>query len=164
MQIRHVKHPFGAVKDENSRVLILGSVPSVKSCEKNFYYMHGKNRFWKIMSELVGEDLFSAPIERKIQVLKENHIALYDSVEECDIFGSSDSKISNIIPVNLPELLSGTKIKRIFCNGQASYRVIAKYYPEYIDTVTLLPSSSPANAAFSFERLLEEWKVILNFL
>ena len=161
MQSRHVKHPFGAVIDKNSKVLILGSVPSVKSVENNFYYMHPKNRFWKVLSALLGEDLYSADIETRKSTLLAHNIALYDSVEECDILGSSDSEISNVIPADIPQLISGTQISHIFCNGAASYANLMKYHPQLEGMTTKLPSTSPANAACSLTKLIEVWKTIL---
>ena len=164
MQVRHVKHPFGAVIDKNCAVLILGSVPSVKSVEGNFYYMHPKNRFWNVLSALLDKDLYSMNIEERESELLKNHIALYDSVEECDISGSSDSKITNIVPADIPSLIHGTKIARIFCNGTASYNTLIKYHPMLADIATKLPSTSPANAASTLERLTAEWRVILKYI
>ena len=161
MQNRHVKHPFGAVIDRDCKILILGSVPSVKSVENNFYYMHPKNRFWKVLSALLGEDLYSADIPSRKRVLLAHNIALYDSVEECDISGSSDSKISNVIPADIPKLIDGTNISRIFCNGAASYANLLKYHPQLEPITTKLPSTSPANAACSLEKLIEHWKTII---
>ncbi|MDE6302259.1 MAG: DNA-deoxyinosine glycosylase, partial [Clostridia bacterium] len=146
MQLRHIKHPFGAVIDKNCKILILGSVPSVKSVEGSFYYMHPHNRFWKVMSALLGEDLIAADITTRAAILLKHHIALYDSVEECDIEGSSDSKISNVIPADIPSLIASTSITRIFCNGTASYNNLLKYHPNLENIATKLPSTSPANA------------------
>ena len=164
MQLRHIKHPFGAVIDKNCKILILGSVPSVKSVEGNFYYMHPHNRFWKVMSALLGEDLISADISTRSALLLKHHIALYDSVEECDIEGSSDSKISNVIPADIPSLIANTNITHIFCNGTASYNNLLKYHPYLENIVTKLPSTSPANAAFSLDRLINEWSILKNLI
>ena len=161
MQNRHVKHPFGAVIDRDCKILILGSVPSVKSVENNFYYMHPKNRFWKVLSALLGEDLYSADIPTRKRVLLAHNIALYDSVEECDISGSSDSKISNVIPADIPKLIDGTNISHIFCNGAASYANLLKYHPQLEPITTKLPSTSPANAACSLEKLIAQWQIII---
>ena len=163
MQNRHVKHPFGAVIDNECKILILGSVPSVKSVENNFYYMHPKNRFWKVMSALLGVDLYSADIDTRKRVLLSHGIALYDSVEECDISGSSDSKISNVIPADIPKLIKNTKISHIFCNGAASYANLLKYHPQLEAITTKLPSTSPANAACSLEKLIEAWRTLRVF-
>ena len=164
MTKRHVKHPFGAVISHEARVLILGSVPSCKSVEKGFYYMHPQNRFWKVMSALLDEPLVEADISARAEILSKRGVALYDSVEECDIEGSSDSQITNVVPADLPALIGKAQIRRIFLNGNASYMYAAKYYPALVGMMTRLPSTSPANASYSLERLIEEWRVILEYL
>lgn len=161
MQNRHVRHPFAAVVDGKCKTLILGSVPSVKSVENSFYYMHPKNRFWRVLSALLGTDLYSADIETRKRTLLAHGIALYDSVEECDIAGSSDSKISGVIPADIPGLIEGTEIMRIFCNGAASYTLLLKYHPQLEPMTVKLPSTSPANASCSLEELIETWKIIV---
>ncbi len=159
--MRHIKHPFSAVVDSKSRILILGSVPSIKSVENNFYYMHPKNRFWKVLSAIFGVDLYSATVDERISFLLENKIALYDSVEESDIEASKDSAISNVVPADIPSLVAKSEISHIFCNGKASLYYLLSAYPEYESITTLLPSTSPANAQFSLEKLIEAWKVII---
>lgn len=161
MNMRHIKHPFPAVVDSKSRILILGSVPSIKSVENNFYYMHPKNRFWKVLSAIFGVDLYSATVDERISFLLEHKIALYDSVEECDIEASKDSAISNVVPADIPSLVAKSEISHIYCNGKASLHYLLSAYPEYEGITTLLPSTSPANAQFSLEKLIEAWKVIL---
>ena len=161
MNMRHIKHPFPAVVDSKSRILILGSVPSIKSVENNFYYMYSKNRFWKVLSTIFGVDLYSATVDERISFLLENKIALYDSVEECDIEASKDSAISNVVPADIPSLVAKSEISHIFCNGKASLYYLLSAYPEYESITTLLPSTSPANAQFSLEKLIEAWKVII---
>lgn len=161
MNMRHIKHPFPAVVDSKSRILILGSVPSIKSVENNFYYMHPKNRFWKVLSAIFGVDLYSATVDERISFLLENKIALYDSVEECDIEASKDSAISNVVSADIPSLVAKSEISHIFCNGKASLYYLLSAYPEYESITTLLPSTSPANAQFSLEKLIEAWKVII---
>ncbi len=163
MKKRHIKHPFGAVISPEARILILGSVPSVKSVEHGFYYMHPQNRFWRVLGALLDENLYDMDVEGRKKVLIRRGIALYDSVEECDIEGSSDSAISNVIGVSLPSLICGTKIKKIFANGNASYKYALKFNPQYADMLTKLPSTSPANAALSLDDLTESWRVILDF-
>lgn len=160
MNMRHIKHPFPAVADSKSRILILGSVPSVKSVENNFYYMHPKNRFWKVLSVIFGVDLYSATIDERTSFLLANGIALYDSVEECDIEASKDSAISNVVPADIPSLVAKSEISHIYCNGKASLHYLLSAYPDYESITTLLPSTSPANARFSLEKLVEAWKVI----
>lgn len=162
MQIRHVKHPFPPVIDSRSQILILGSVPSVKSVENNFYYMHPQNRFWRVLSLLFEQDLYGATIDERKNFLLSHNIALYDSVEECDILGSSDSHISNVVYADIPALLAKSVITHIYCNGKASYRHLINGYPSLPVAVSALPSTSPANAAFSLDRLVDEWKVIVS--
>ena len=160
MNMRHIKHPFPAVIDEKSKILVLGSVPSIKSVENDFYYMHPKNRFWRVLSCLYGVDLYRATVPERIEFLKSNFIALYDSVEECDIESSKDSAISNVVPADIPTLIANSRIERIFCNGKASYKYFLSAYPEYESQTTLLPFTSPANAQFSLEHLVREWSVL----
>ncbi len=164
MQTRHIKHPFPAVIDGNSRILILGSVPSIKSVEGNFYYMHPQNRFWRVLSSLFNTDLYSMSVEERKSFLLSHHVALYDSVEECDIEGSSDSKISNVTPADIQSLVDCSQISHIFCNGKASYNVFLKYHPTLSPIASILPSTSPANAVFTLDKLISEWKVILDYL
>ena len=159
-----VNHSFPPFYEQDSEILILGSFPSVKSREAGFYYMHKQNRFWKVLGELLGEELYFLPISGRIEILNGKGIALYDSVEECDIEGSSDSAISNVLPADIPALLRGTQIKHIFCNGAASYSYAVKFHPELAPIIQKLPSTSPANAACSLHKLCEEWRVIMEWL
>ena len=163
-EIRHIKHPFGAVIDENCKVIILGSVPSVKSVEYNFYYMHKQNKFWKVLGSLLNYDLYNSSKDDKIAVLLKNHIALYDAIEECDIVGSSDNKISNEVPADIKGFIKKSHIQRVFCLGKKSYDITLKYNPELKDIIVKLPSSSPANAVYTLEKLIEEWKIILDYI
>ena len=155
--IRHVKHPFPPVIDENCTTLILGSVPSVKSVEYDFYYMHPQNRFWRVLSLIYGVDLYGASVEERKKFLLAHHIAMYDSVEECDINASKDTDIKNVVPADISALMQISKINRILCNGKASYNYFVKYNPALAPIATSLPSTSPANAQFSLERLVKEW-------
>ncbi len=136
----------------------------MKSVEHGFYYMHPQNRFWKVLEILLEEPLYSVPISQRISTLNRRKIALYDSVEECDILGSSDSSISDIIPADLPSLIGPTHVAHIFCNGGAAYLYASKYHADLSPIMTKLPSTSPANAAYSLDRLCAEWKVILDWL
>ncbi len=160
--IRHVKHPFPPVIDEDCTTLILGSVPSVKSVENNFYYMHPQNRFWRVLSLIYGVDLHTASIDERKEFLLAHHIAMYDSVEECDINASKDTDIKNVVPADIAGLVKSSKICRILCNGKASYNYFVKYNPALAHIATALPSTSPANAQFSLERLVKEWEKALN--
>ena len=154
-------HEFPPVYDENSRILILGSFPSVKSREVQFYYGHPQNRFWKILAALF-EAPFPGSVDERRAFLKEHRIALWDVIEQCDIIGSSDSSIKNVIPTNLNVILDTAPIEHIYCNGAASYKLFNKYQAKSTGrTAARLPSTSPANAAQSLEQLTEQWKVIL---
>ncbi|MBO5371852.1 MAG: DNA-deoxyinosine glycosylase [Lachnospiraceae bacterium] len=154
-------HEFGPVYDENSKILILGSFPSVKSREVQFYYGHPQNRFWKLLGCLYKETV-PVDILGKKDFLKKYGIALWDVIESCDIIGSSDSSIKNVVPNNPMDFLAQTKIERIFTNGKTAEKLYHKYVEPMTGIKAIgLPSTSPANAAFSLERLKESWKVIL---
>lgn len=161
---RHIKHPFGAVIDKDCKVIILGSVPSVKSENEGFYYMHKQNKFWKVMGILLNKDLYNGGVEYRKEVLLKNHIALYDAIEECDIVGSSDNKISNEIPADIKGFIAKSKICKVFCLGKKSYDITLKYNKDLQDIIVKLPSSSPANASYSVERLVQEWREILQYI
>ncbi|MBQ2964548.1 MAG: DNA-deoxyinosine glycosylase [Clostridia bacterium] len=154
------KHPFPPLYDENSKVLILGSFPSVKSREQMFFYGHPQNRFWRVIAAVTGEET-PVTIEEKSRLLHKNHIALWDVIASCDITGSSDSSIKNVKANDLTVILESADIKQIFVNGKTA----EKYYNKYIrDTIgreaVCLPSSSPANAGWNLERLIEVWSEI----
>ncbi len=154
-----VIHPFKAIYNTNSKILILGSFPSVKSREINFYYGHPQNRFWKILENIYDEKI-DKNIESKKEFLLRNNIALWDVINTCEITGSSDSSIKNAIPNNIENLLNKTNIKAIFCNGNTSYKLFMKYFKDKITDIPIicLPSSSPANAKFSLDNLTKIWK------
>ena len=153
-------HTIEPVFDENSRVLILGSFPSVKSRETGFFYGHPQNRFWKVIAAVTGEDIPRTIPEKKRLLLK-NRIAVWDVVKSCDIEGSSDASIKNVTTNDL----SLIPARVVFTNGATSFRLYNKYCRPLtgIEAVRL-PSTSPANAACSLEQLCEKWKIIANFL
>ncbi|MBE5966020.1 MAG: DNA-deoxyinosine glycosylase [Lachnospiraceae bacterium] len=156
-----VTHPIPPIYNKESKTLILGSFPSVKSREGEFFYHHPQNRFWRVMSSLFHEPLPDT-IEEKKQLLLRNKIALWDVIESCEIVGSSDSSIRNVIPNDISRILKTADIQRIIANGGTAYRLYMKYiFPECNREIIKLPSTSPANAAFSFERLMEEWSYII---
>lgn len=156
----HIKRNFGPVYDGNSRILILGSFPSVKSRESAFFYGHPQNRFWALLERITGCEIPKDTEGRK-EVLLKKHIALWDVIEECDIVGSSDSSIKNVVPVDIMKVLDSADIRTIYCNGATSYRLFMKYlYPICQVAPVKLPSTSPANAAWSIDRLYGEWKVM----
>ena len=155
-----IKHPIKPIFDKNSKMLILGSFPSVKSREQNFYYGHPQNRFWKVVSAVFDCEEPKS-IEEKREFLLSLRIALWDVIASCDIDGSSDSSIKNVVPNNLRVILDNADIKKIFVNGKTA----ENYYNRYIRNeikreAVVLPSTSPANAAFSVECLIEEWRII----
>lgn len=153
----HISHTFMPVYDENSELLILGSFPSVKSREQGFYYGHPQNRFWKVLAAVCGCEVPRTMEEKKSMLLK-NHIAIWDVIDSCDIIGSSDSSIKNVVPADIAGILPKTKITRIFANGKTAGKLYEKFSRESTGMVaTVLPSTSPANAAFSLERLVECW-------
>ena len=153
----HIVHPFPPLYDDRSRILILGSLPSVKSREQMFFYGHPQNRFWKVMSAVLGEAL-PTTIEEKKRMLLKHRIALWDTIYSCDIIGSSDSSIKNVTPTDLRQIVERSEVQRIFCNGGPSGRYFQKYQQKTLGMeATVLPSTSPANAAFSLEKLIQLW-------
>lgn len=153
-------HPIPPVFDKNSRVLILGSFPSVKSREEGFFYGHPQNRFWKVVSGIFCEDTPVSISEKKTFLLR-NHIALWDVIASCEINGSSDSSIRNVTVNDIGSITKSADINAIYLNGNKAYHL----YQTYLFPVTkregiCLPSTSPANAAWSLERLKESWKEI----
>lgn len=161
MEYQHIRHEFDPVYDRNSEILILGTLPSVKSREQRFYYGHKQNRFWKVIATLYGE-VVPVTIEEKKKILLRHHIALFDVIAECDIVGSSDSTIRNVVPTDLSVILKQAPVRKIFANGNKAYDLYMKYsYEKTGMEACRLPSTSPANAAYQMERLLQSWKVIL---
>ena len=161
LERERVSHEFPAVYDRESRVLLLGSIPSPKSREVGFYYGHPQNRFWKVLAKVLGEDV-PVTIPQKKAMLKKHHVALWDTIYSCDIVGSSDSSIRNVVPTDLRPILDGSRVRRIFCNGRTSGLYFKKYQAEILGReAQTLPSTSPANAAWTMERLLDAWRVIL---
>lgn len=153
-------HTFDPVFNKESRVLILGSFPSVKSREIAFYYGNPQNRFWKVLEAIYNEEI-SNDIEDKKSFLLKHQIALWDVIESCDIKGSSDSSIKDVIPNDLNKILKEAEIKKIYVNGNKAYDLYMQYcYKDYNREVFKLPSTSPANATYSLEKLIEIWQVI----
>ena len=156
-----VKHTLKPIYDESSEVLILGSLPSVKSRELGFYYGHPKNRFWSTLEKVFKEKIGNTK-EEKITFLKKHHIALFDVVKECDISSSSDASIKNVIPNNLKPILKNSNINTIFTTGTKAHQLYKKYiYPKIKIEDIPLPSTSPANCKKGIEELLtKEYKKI----
>ena len=150
-------HPFGPLFDAHSRVLILGSFPSVKSREQQFFYGHPQNRFWKVIAAVYGEP-DPVTIPQKKELILGHGLALWDTIGSCVITGSADASIREVRPNDLRVILDHCAIGSILCNGKTSYC----QYEKWIRPVTgmealCLPSTSPANARWSFERLTEAW-------
>ena len=139
---------FPPVYDTNSRVLILGSFPSVKSREIQFYYGHKQNRFWKTLCEYFNERI-PQDVEGKRTFLLRNHIALWDVAQSCEIIGSSDASIKNVEVVDLTEIFESCKIEKIFLNGNLAYQLFLRKYENIEIPYQKLPSTSPANPRFS---------------
>ena len=159
-----ITHEFLPVFDERSKVLILGSLPSVKSREQGFYYGHPQNRFWKVLAAVCEEPVPQAIEEKKAMLLRHG-IAIWDVIFQCDIIGSSDSSIKNVVPADIAGLLTKTKIDHIFANGKTAGNLYEKYVREQTGrTITVLPSTSPANAACSLEKLVTIWREELQCL
>lgn len=151
-------HNIPPVYDKYSRVLILGSFPSVKSREGRFFYNHPQNRFWKVISAIYGEECPVTIEEKKILLLR-NNIALWDVVQSCTIIGSSDSSIKDVSPNPLDRIISQSQVTRIYTNGGTAYSLYCRYCENMTGIKAVkLPSTSPANAAFSLERLIEIWR------
>ena len=153
-------HPISPVFDKDARILILGSFPSVKSREEGFFYGHPQNRFWKVLAIIFDEEIPGSIAEKKAFLLR-NHIALWDVIGSCDITGSSDSSIRNVTPNDLHVIIDKADIRSIYVNGKTALRYYQKYTePEILRPVVCLPSTSPANAAWNLERLVDVWKCI----
>ncbi len=158
-----IYHPIPPIFDKSSRILILGSFPSQRSREQMFFYGHPQNRFWRVTASV-----FKAPvpedIQEKKQFLLSNGIAVWDVIASCDIVGSSDSSIRNVCANDLREILNTADIGEIFVNGRTAEKYYNKYTRDSVGrSAVCLPSTSPANAAWSLERLIAEWSIIRNF-
>ena len=155
-----LQHPFPPLFDKNSKILILGSFPSVKSRDQMFFYGHPQNRFWKVVSSVLDKDV-PHTIDDKKNFLLSNKIALWDVIASCDITGSSDSSIKNVTANDLTEILNNADINQIFVNGKTAEKYYNKYIRDVIDmNAVCLPSTSPANAGWSIEKLIENWNII----
>ena len=160
MDYEYVVHPFGPLYDAQSRVLILGSIPSPKSREVNFFYGHPQNRFWRVLAAVLGQPV-PQTIEQKKALALSHHIAMWDVLASCEIRGASDAAIRNPVPNDLTRLLRETRIHTIFCTGATSHKLYTRLcQPQTGLPAVRLPSTSPANAAWSFERLTAAYQVI----
>jgi len=158
----YVEHTFEPIYDEHSRILILGTLPSVKSREQQFYYGHSQNRFWKVIAAICNESV-PLTIEEKRALLLRNRIAIWDVIHSCKILGSSDSSIQDVVVNDFREVLNKAPIGQIFANGTKAYELYQKYaLAQTGREIIKLPSTSPANAGYRLERLCEEWRHRIN--
>ena len=152
-----IVHPFEPFFCGDSRVLVVGSLPSVKSRKNGFYYGHPQNRFWKMLAIVFFEERPNS-IDEKKDFLRRNKIALYDSIKECTICGSADSSIRDVKPSDIKSIVENSKVEKILANGKTATKFFLKYQDEALcSMLKILPSTSPANAAFSLEKLCEIW-------
>ena len=161
-------HPFKPIFDENSKILILGSFSSAPSRKLGFYYANPQNRFWRVLAGILNAPL-PGSTDEKINFLLARGIAIYDAAICCEIKGSSDAKMTAVVPANLEPIFSGTRIVQVFANGGRAHEICEKYLKTQILNATgkeliKLPSTSSANANFSFERLVQEWTVVAEAL
>ena len=162
MNSERVTHEFPPVFNERSRVLILGTIPSPRSRELGFYYMHPQNRFWRMLCAVLNEKLPSDIEGRKLLCTKHG-IALWDVLESCDISGAEDSSIKNAVPNDLRLIIDNCPIRAVFTTGKKAHALYGKHFADLMPDVCL-PSTSPANRTISEEKMLEEYRQILNCL
>ena len=161
MEYQSLKHTFDPVFNTESKILILGSFPSVKSRENNFFYGHPQNRFWKVMANVLNWKM-PTTIEEKRKMLLENHVAVWDVIASCSIVGSSDTSIKDVVVNDFSKILENSKVERIYVNGGKAYELYHKYAEKVTGIKAVkLPSTSPANAAWSLEKLTKTWKEII---
>lgn len=159
--MQQLEHPFPPVVDEECRILILGSFPSGKSREDGFFYGHPQNRFWKMLAAICREEI-PTDIPEKRTLLLRHHIALWDVIASCEIEGSSDASVRNAVPVDISLITNVAPIERVICNG----KLAAKLYHQHLETLVglpavAMPSTSPANASCSLEKLIQAWQSAL---
>lgn len=153
-------HPIKPIFNDKSKILILGSFPSVASRNELFFYGHPRNRFWRVISAVFESDM-PGTVDEKRSLLLNSGVALWDVIASCDITGSADSSIRNVAPTDLSVILTTADIKAIFVNGATALRYYNKFqYQKTKREAVLLPSTSPANARYSFDLLVSAWSVI----
>lgn len=161
MMTARIEHPFPPVVDADSHVLILGSFPSVKSREDGFFYGHPQNRFWKVLAAVFSEPV-PLDIPAKKALLLRHHIALWDVIASCEITGSSDASVKAAIPVDIARVTEHAAISRVLCNGALAGKLYARHLESQVGIpAEILPSTSPANAAWTLERLIPVWSSAL---
>ena len=155
-----IQHPIAPVYDDHSNILILGSFPSVKSREQGFFYGHPQNRFWRVLAAVYGKEV-PQTVEEKEAFLLRNGVAVWDVIASCDITGSSDASVKNAVPVDIRQVTALADIQRVYCNGSLAAKLYQCYLQPQVGLPAIaLPSTSPANAAWGMERLVEAWQVI----
>ena len=159
MSAGFARHPIPPVFDAQSRVLVLGSFPSVASREAGFFYAHPRNRFWRVLGEVFGEPVPDDVAGRRAYLLAHG-VALWDVIAECEVAGSADATIRGAVPNDLSPIFAAAKIGRVFTNGQTAHRLYARHLAPRFGEDVCLPSTSPANASWSLERLVEAWKAV----
>ena len=160
-KITRVNHEFEIFINLNSKILILGSMPSILSRKHSFYYMNKTNRFYKVLANVFSDDLFlNEDITIKKKALDKHNIALFDVISECDIINSSDASISNIVVNDINKIVKDYNITKIILNGSKAYEIFIKYFPNLDDISIKLPSTSAANASFSLAKLIDKWNVL----
>ena len=165
MEAGLVTHEFDAFFDKDSRVLILGTIPSPKSREQGFYYGHPQNRFWKVLADVLGEKVVPQTVEERKKFLKRNRIALWDVLESCEIKGASDVSIRNARPNDMNRILQAADIRAIFATGAKAAQLYKKLcFPECGVEAVRLPSTSPANCGCSYEKLREAYSQICDYV
>lgn len=171
---QHIEHGFEPVFDERSRILVLGSFPSVLSRANAFFYGNPQNRFWRVMAACLGVPVppnegepladggpatLDASIVAKRAMLLNGGVALWDVIESCDIKGSSDASIRNVVPAHIEHITDAAPIESVVCNGGTAGRLYKRYLQERTGLPAIvLPSTSPANAAWRLDRLVERWR------
>ncbi len=161
MRVNHILKP---IYNQDSKILILGTIPSPKSREIGFYYGHPQNRFWKVISDILNEK-HPETKEEKINMILKHHIALWDVLESCEIEGASDSSIKNARPNDLNKIIQKSKIKTIFVTGKTAEKLYNKFCEEQTNIPCIyLPSTSPANCSLKYEDLKQQYKIILKYM
>lgn len=162
MMATRIEHPFPPVVDADCQMLILGSFPSVKSRADGFFYGHPQNRFWRVLSAVYGEPV-PQDIPAKKALLLRHHIALWDVIASCEITGSSDATVKNAVPVDIARVTANAPIRRVLCNGALAGKLYARHLEGRVGIkADILPSTSPANAAWTLDRLIAAWEAALN--
>lgn len=163
-EYQQLTHTFDPIYNKDSKILILGSFPSVKSRENNFYYGHPQNRYWKVLANVLEVEV-PQTVEEKRAMLLDNHIAIWDVIHSCSIIGSSDTSIKDVVVNDFSEILEHSQVKTIYVNGGKAYDLYHKYAEKNTGIKAIkLPSTSPANAAWKLDRLCEVWGQIREVL